>query len=162
MAIKVLECRDLIPESTCTLLFVGDTEEVVQAFTDHAARTHGGQSDIARDAIDAKLQAAVFVSPDRAYIGDDYELVDGKAVHIPGDGIVLQRFFQPETTGGGAAGGGTTLQCLCTGGPADGTCEISLHGTTAICIRGTCLTCGWSTTIPASTPPPAKILPEFE
>lgn len=149
--LKVLECRDLLPDTKCTLFFVGDVNEVTQAFGDHAARAHpdGGGDHPSAD-IEGKLQAAVFVSPDRAYVGDGVEQPDDQTIRIPGPGFVLQRFAESAAT---------SLMCKCSG--AVGTCTIQLDGHTANCLSGTCLNCGWSVDIPSVTVDP-KIKPEFE
>ncbi len=41
MTIRLLECRWLLPDTACTVLFAGAADEVVPAFSVHAASAHG-------------------------------------------------------------------------------------------------------------------------
>ena len=142
MARKVLECRSLIPDSTCTLLFVGEADEVVKAFSDHAASEHGySRTADSPRRIEDGLQAAVFDGGDRAYIGEQFDVLKSGGVRVPGPGFVLRRF-----NGGGGGGGGVEMTCKCIG-KTEGTCDMKVTGPFAIC-TGSCDRCEFETTIP--------------
>lgn len=151
--LKLLECRDLLPNTACTLFFIGNLEEVSTAFVDHAKRAYPETGDAAERAdIDGNLQAAVFVEPNRAYVGDKVEQPDPDTIRIPGPGVVVQRFASSVVA---------SLMCKCTQG-LHGTCTVQLDGHTANCLNNTCTTCGWSTDIPSSSFTEPKIKPEFD
>jgi predicted small metal-binding protein len=153
MAIRVLECRSLVPDSTCQLMFIGEEDEVAQAFADHAARSHGGGSgEHDRPAVDSKMQNAVFVSKSLCYIPDQYERTDNGGIRIPGPGVVVRRFYEEASA---------ALDCKCQTGTTGGRCKIDISGHAAWCTTDTCTDCGWSTSIP--TVMKAKtLLAEFE
>jgi len=159
MTIKGLECRDIISDSQCKLLLVGGVDEVTQAFVAHAAQRHASEEDIT-DRVDAKLQSAVFVSADRAYIGDAYTQRTDGTIAFDGPGVVIQRFFGEsvtfEDTGGGTSGG--TLTCRCSEGET-GDCSITIDGQNAKCTGSSC--CAWIIGSHVGPPPPDKVLWEF-
>ncbi len=149
MAIKVLECRRLIRDSQCKLLFVGEIDEITKAFTDHAASAHGDvQGREFSKAIEGEFQNAVFVEEQRCYIGDQYEQQGPDSIRIPGPGFVLRRFYEEAAV---------SLTCKC--GAGGGGCTTGIHGTLATCNNDTCTNCGWDTTIPTVV---AVDPPEFE
>jgi predicted small metal-binding protein len=45
MNIKVLVCRSVLPDTTCTLMFTGEEDEIVPAFSLHAESVHGATLD---------------------------------------------------------------------------------------------------------------------
>jgi predicted small metal-binding protein len=142
MARKVLECRSLIPDSKCTLLFVGEADEVVKAFSDHAASEHGySQTVDSPRRIEEGLQAAVFDGGDRGYIGEQFEVLKSGGVRVPGPGFVLRRF-------NGGDGGGIEMNCKCISA-GGGSCDMTITGPFASC-GGTCSRCDFETKIPGS------------
>ena len=148
MARKVLECRRLIRDSQCSLLFVGEADEIANAFRDHAASAHA-DAQYADDAMERELQPAVFVGSDRAYIGDNFEHdEESGTIKISGPGFVLQRFYEEAAA---------SLDCTCLL-PGGGKCKLVLFGTQATCDNDVCTDCGWSVSIPTVV----KVLPEFE
>jgi len=149
---KVLESRGMIPGSKCTLLFVGEADEITKAFRDDAASGHAG-AQYAVNAMEGELQPAIFVGSDRCYVGDRFEHdEDSTAIRIPGPGFVLQRFYDE-------AAASLDCKCLQSGG---GSCKIVLLGPVATCETGTCSDCGWSTRIPTVVVPLKVLAPEFE
>lgn len=58
MAIKVLECQSVVSDSSCTLILVGEVDEVEQAFADHAGRVHSDVQ-VSREAIEGGARNAV-------------------------------------------------------------------------------------------------------
>jgi hypothetical protein len=141
VARHVIECRTVFPESGCTLLFVGEADEVITAFTNHAVDAHGREArgdlpGIVRDARIA-LQAAVFVGNEDAYIGERYGKTDEGGVTVPGPGFVMQRFN---------TSGGVEVNCSCL--PADGKCDMTINGPILHCTRDTCTSCTVSAKIP--------------
>jgi hypothetical protein len=153
--IKVLECRDVLDDSDCTLTLVGAIDEITEAFLAHAAQRHNADRDLTNE-IDAKLQNAVYVSPNKAYIGDDYERVGEDAIHVPGAGMVIQKY-----AGGDAAsdrGSGVTLSCKCPETDTTLKCKLTLSGSIALCENDSCTTCGWFTEIPTHVMPPDELL----
>ena len=141
MARHVIECRGVFPQSGCTLLFVGEADEVVKAFSTHAVDAHGREvrTDLpgAIAAATRALQAAVFVGDEAAYIGDSYLRGDDGHLTVPGPGFVMQRFN--STTG-------VEVNCSCL--PADGKCDMSINGPILHCVRDTCTNCTVSAKIP--------------
>ncbi len=141
MARHVLECRGVFPQSDCTLLFVGEAEEVIKVFSAHAMDAHGrearpdlpGVVDAARRA----LQAAVFVGDEAAYIGDTYKRGEDGEVTVPGAGFLMQRFNSPT---------GVEVKCSCL--PADGKCDMTINGPILHCTRDTCTSCTVSAKVP--------------
>src|SRR5918992_3052488 len=93
-------------------MLIGEVEEVTEAFTTHAAQRHGANQDFSAQ-IDSKLERAVFVSPDKAYIGDEYSQPADDAIHVSGTGVLIQRFFDQDPALFGAAAGGGTPTCKC-------------------------------------------------
>jgi len=60
MSIKVLECRSVLPDTTCTLMFTGEEDEIVPAFSLHVASAHGETLD---DELAARLTGALREPP---------------------------------------------------------------------------------------------------
>jgi hypothetical protein len=134
-------------------MFIGEDDEVAQAFADHVARSHGGGGgDYDRPTVDSKMQNAVFASKSLCYIPDQYERTDNGGIRIPGPGVVVRRFYGEASA---------ALDCKCLTGTTGGTCKIDLMGHAAWCTSGTCTECGWSTSIPAVVRT-KTLLPEFE
>jgi hypothetical protein len=155
MAVKVLQCSDVVADSDCTLMLIGTADDIVEAFAAHAASRHGRGTHYASQA-ESKLQNAVYVSPDKAYIGDQFEHTPGTdTVHIPGAGAVIQLCAPADPASN--APGGVTLTCKCSpsGG---GSCVLQIQGTLAACNNGACTNCGWVTEIPSPLAPPDKLL----
>jgi hypothetical protein len=154
MTIRALECRKMLPDTTCKLIFVGEEDEVVSAFSVHAVNTHG---QILDDELAARLadelQVALFVTDSRAYVGDRYQQPDETTLTFTEPGFMLRRF--------GATHGIISLSCQCLGSAAQ-TCKVNLVGPVANCNNGTCRYCGWATTIQGVADGEAQVLPEFE
>ena len=66
--IRLLECRWLLPDTTCTVVFAGVADEVVPAFSVHAASAHGQVID---EELAARLASDAWLSPGgaRALLG---------------------------------------------------------------------------------------------
>jgi hypothetical protein len=60
MTIRLLECRWLLPDTTCTVLFAGAADEIVPAFSVHAASAHGQVLD---EELAARLASDAWSSP---------------------------------------------------------------------------------------------------
>ena len=60
MTIRLLECRWLLPDVTCTVLFAGAADEIVPAFSVHAATAHGQVLD---EELAARLASDTWSSP---------------------------------------------------------------------------------------------------
>jgi hypothetical protein len=60
MTIRLLECRWLLPDTACTVLFAGAPDEVVPAFSVHAASAHG---QILDEELAARLTSDRWLSP---------------------------------------------------------------------------------------------------
>jgi hypothetical protein len=132
---------------------VGEVDEITKVFTDHAASVHGSVSGPeVPNAIKGGLQNAVFVDERRCYVGDQYEQQGPDSILIPGPGFVLRRFFHDAAA---------SLDCKCTTGDG-GSCSISLFGPVATCEDGSCIGCGWVTTIPTVVADRTQLLFEFE
>ncbi|MGX7677910.1 DUF1059 domain-containing protein [Jatrophihabitans sp. DSM 45814] len=151
MAIRILECRTLIPDSSCKLMFVGDEGEVEAAFREHASSSHGGTAQVTAEKLKDELQTAIIITQDEAYLGDRFTRPNDTTFSFPGPGFVLRRF--PATHGA------VQLGCTCLG---SGTCLVSLTGSVAKCSDGTCSGCGWSTTIEGFAPEELQKLPQFD
>jgi hypothetical protein len=139
MARKVIECRVLIPSTKCTMLFVGEKDDVVKAFTDHVADAHQ-YAELVGTVEDA-LQNAVFVGASSAYVGDEATEDGSGGITVPGPGFIIQRFGPVGSTDIP----GTTITCQCTG-TGTGDCLLTSDGTTASCLNLTCTTCRFQTT----------------
>ncbi len=90
MTRKVLECRRLIPNSKCTLLLIGELDEIVPTFQQHVASAHP-QADAKQLSAETapSVQALVVQGQDRAYVGDQLEKLDTGGVRVNGPGFVL-------------------------------------------------------------------------
>jgi hypothetical protein len=73
MTIRLLECRWMLPDTSCSLVFAGHADEVVPAFSVHAASAHGQVLD---EELAARLAADQWVSPRGARV-----LSDSLALH---------------------------------------------------------------------------------
>jgi predicted small metal-binding protein len=62
MARKMADCRRWPSESNCSLVIIGEEEEVVRAAAEHAASVHGHE-----DTPDLREQVREFLEPAEAY-----------------------------------------------------------------------------------------------
>jgi hypothetical protein len=152
VAIKVLECRDVL-DSDCTLTLIGSVDDITEAFRAHAAQRHNADRDFT-DEIGGKLQSAVYLTPNKAYVGDQYERVGEDKIHVPGAGMVIQKFAGGES----ASDSGVSLECKCPEVDTTLKCKLTLTGPVATCDNDTCTTCGWSTEIPTHVMPDDVLL----
>ena len=134
MALKVLDCARVLPGGDCTLILVGEPNEVLTAYDLHRRERQHPVSEIApgREA-ENQLQNVVFAMPTKVYVGDDFD-VDENTITIPGPGVVIQR-FGPDTA---------TASCKCDAGH-QGTCTLTVSGGIATCTTGTCDRCLFET-----------------
>ena len=146
MARMVIECRRAVPGSDCTMLFVGDADDVDAAFRQHVASQHQyAQADV--DVRDA-MQNAIFIGLNRAYIGDSFEQLEDGKIRIPGPGFIIRRF---DESGRVEDAGSATLDCICTQGT--GSCTLVVHGSHARCHNNTCNHCNFITSTTTATDP---------
>jgi hypothetical protein len=140
MARKVLECRSLLPDTSCQLLLIGEVDEVVGAFRLHVASAHPDVQpvDLRREATASRMQSLIVDGGDRAYIGDQFDEVDSGGIRVSGPGFVLRRM----ASGGGA---GIDMKCQCMSGP--GSCSTTIAGPIATC-SGSCNDCTFVVTLP--------------
>ena len=68
MARKMADCRRWPSESNCSLVIIGDEEEVVRAAAEHAASVHGHD-----DTPDLREQIREFLEPAEAYQAEGRE-----------------------------------------------------------------------------------------
>jgi hypothetical protein len=144
----------MLPDTTCKLIFVGEEDEVVSAFSVHAVSAHGQilDGELAARLVD-EIQVALFVTDSQAYVGDRFEQPDETTLTFTEPGFMLRRF--------GATHGAISLSCQCLASAAQ-TCKVNLVGPVANCKNGTCQDCGWATTIQGVADNEALVLPEFE
>ncbi len=144
----------MLADTTCKLLFIGEEDEVVSAFSVHAVSAHG---QILDDELAARLadelQVALFVTECRAYVGDRFEQPDETTLTFTGPGFMLRRF--------GATHGIVSLSCQCSAS-ATQTCKVTLLGPVANCNTGTCQYCSWATIIQGVADNEVQMVPEFE
>ena len=65
MTIRLLECRWLLPDTACTVLFAGAADEIVPAFSVHAASAHG---QILDEDLAGRLASDAWLSPQSARV----------------------------------------------------------------------------------------------
>lgn len=63
MARRMADCRRFPSESNCSLVIIGDEEEVVRAAAEHAASVHGHE-----DTPELRQQLREFLEPAEAYV----------------------------------------------------------------------------------------------
>ncbi len=63
MARRMADCRRFPSESNCSLVIIGDEEEVVRAAAEHAASVHGHE-----DTPEMRQQLREFLEPAEAYV----------------------------------------------------------------------------------------------
>jgi predicted small metal-binding protein len=68
MARKMADCRRFESDSNCSLVIIGDEEEVVRAAAEHAASVHGHE-----DSPEMREQVKDFLEPAEAYQAGERE-----------------------------------------------------------------------------------------
>jgi hypothetical protein len=63
MARLMADCRRFESDGNCTMTFIGDEEEVVQAAAEHAASAHGHE-----DTPEMRTQMRAMLEPEDAYV----------------------------------------------------------------------------------------------
>jgi hypothetical protein len=140
MTRKVLECRSLVPDSKCTLLFIGEVDEILGTFRQHVASVHSND-DVERLSKEAARSAQPLVvrGQGRIYVGDQFQQLDSGAIRVSGPLVMLMRI-----NGGGQ---GIDMQCVCTTNDG-GDCLGVVSGPIATCTGSICTSCDWQITLP--------------
>jgi hypothetical protein len=136
MAHKMIACREILPDSDCTLILIGEADEVTAALRAHADSAHESTPGDLDDRVNSKLQKAILVGRKEAYVGDDFQETENGEIKIDGPAAVVRQV---------AAAGATTLSCTCFAVP-DGSCKTIVSGGTGVatCSNDTCTDCGWN------------------
>lgn len=121
MALKFLQCAEVVPDGQCTLMFVGESDEVLRVFAAHQADRHASSSG-GQQAVDQLLHPVVLDGGSRAYVGDVIERTDTGGLRVPGPGLVMREYGEDS---------GITMDCKCQAG--SGGCEITVSGPVALC-----------------------------
>ena len=151
MALKILDCSRVLPGGGCSLTLIGEPGEVLSTYAQHRQdRAHLVEDVPPGREPENQLQNVVSMFPDIAYIGDEHDVLEDGSIHIPGPGVLLQRFDEHSTT----------LSCNCRA-PATGDCTTTFSGAVATCSNASCTACGFvgSTTAPGLGD--REFLPEF-
>jgi hypothetical protein len=131
------------------MLFFGEAADVVKAFNEHAASSHAYPDLPTPGRVESELQNVVFMGGGRSYVGNEVQQLPSGDLEVPGPGFVVRRFDYSSLDGAGAV----SLQCRCAVG-LEGTCTLTLVGTTASCNNNTCTNCAWEVEIPTTVAPP--------
>ena len=152
MALKILDCARVLPNGGCSLILMGEPDEVLRTYAQHRKdRQHAVETVEPGREPDKQLQNVVSVLEGKLYVGDEFELRDDRTtIHVPGPGVLLRRFGE----------GSVSASCACTGGAPFGTCKLEAGGHIATCLNATCTTCAWDVTTTGFAPD-ETFLPEF-
>ncbi len=133
---QAIQCLDIFPETECTLMLIGEPDEVTSALEYHAAQAHSEALDDLQPRAQAVMRRVVHHGGKASYVGEEFEHDEQSGrVRVNGPSVIVSEL---------SSDGVTTLTCACGGSDMSLTCKTKVTPSgLAQCLNVSCTACGW-------------------